>query len=323
MEKDMMEWHSLRIEISPAAQVSVSKPRWLKIRPPTGQAINNYSAIRNALDQLGLHTVCEQARCPNINECWGGGTATFMVMGDTCTRGCRFCSVKTSAKPPPLDPQEPKNLARALSAFDLSYIVITSVDRDDLPDQGAGHFCSCVEKVRRQRPEMIVELLIPDFRGERDCIDTIISSGAQVIGHNLETVKRLQEKVRDRRANYAQSLGVLEYIKKKSPGTFTKSALMLGLGEREVEVLQAMDDLRTAGVDFLTLGQYLQPTARHLPIEEFIAPEKFEWYAQKAKEKGFLYCAAGPFVRSSYRAGEFFMENAVRKKQNQKGSQKT
>lgn len=302
----------MRIELGLAgAQLTVSKPQWLKVSVPKGHGIQNYGHIRELLDSLNLHTVCEEAKCPNMSECWSGGTATFMVMGDTCTRGCRFCSVKTSARPGPLDKREPENLSRAISSLSLRYVVITSVDRDDLQDQGAGHFRTCVEKVKQEHPKMTVELLIPDFRGETKYLDTIIASGAEVIGHNLETVERLHARVRDRRANYAQSLKVLEYIKKKSPTTFTKSALMLGLGEKEEEVLEAMDDLRAIGVDFMTLGQYLQPTAKHLAVEEFISPEKFDWYAQKAKEKGFLYCAAGPFVRSSYRAGEFFTENVV------------
>lgn len=302
----------MKIQLQSSVQPAIGKPEWLRVRPPTGDGVNNYSKIRNSLDEFRLHTVCEEARCPNINECWSGGTATFMVMGDVCTRGCRFCSVKTSARPGPLDEHEPENLSRAISAFTLNYVVITSVDRDDLQDQGAEHFRKCVEKVKQRHPGLVVELLIPDFRGETACLDTIISGGAEVIGHNLETVQRLQAHVRDRRANYRQSLGVLEYIKGKSPRTFTKSALMLGLGENEGEVLQAMDDLRSAGVDFLTLGQYLQPTAKHLTVKEFIPPGKFAWYAGKAREKGFLYCAAGPFVRSSYRAGEFFVENVVR-----------
>ena len=296
-----------------SSQITVRKPDWLKIKLPSGYGIKNYSKIRETLDTLNLNTVCEEAKCPNIHECWSTGTATFMVMGDTCTRGCKFCSVKTSAKPNPLDPNEPKNLSKAVNAFDLTYAVITSVDRDDLPDQGSVHFKECIVEVKKNNPNLIVELLIPDFRGDEICLNTIIESGAEVIGHNLETVERLTPKVRDRRATYRQSLAVLNYIKKISPKTFTKSALMLGLGEMDEEVLLAMDDLRKVGVSFLTLGQYLQPTKKHLNVNEFIAPQKFAWFEKQALAKGFLYCASGPFVRSSYKAGEFFIKSVIAK----------
>ena len=300
----------MRIRLNPAQTVQ-RKPDWLKIRLPTGEGIETYSKVKKTVGHLKLTTVCEEARCPNIQECWSGGTATFMVMGDTCTRGCRFCSVKTSAKPDPLDPQEPKNLSEAIGSFELKYVVVTSVDRDDLPDQGAGHFKECIEEVKKDHPNLITELLIPDFRGNEECLDTIIESDAEVIGHNLETVKRLQGSVRDRRATYDQSLKVLKYIKQKSKNIYTKSALMLGFGEKDKEVLQAMDDLRNVGVSFLTLGQYLQPTQKHLKVTEYVNPEKFKWFESQALKKGFLYCASGPFVRSSYRAGEFFIKNVV------------
>lgn len=292
----------------------LQKPLWFKIRPPHGKEIEKYAGVREQLESLNLHTVCEEAKCPNINECWGTGTATFMVLGNTCTRGCRFCAVKTAAKGLNVDPFEPVKLARAIAAFSLSYVVITSVDRDDLQDQGAGHFVKCVREVKRQHPQLIVELLIPDFRGSTECIDTVLGGMAEVVGHNIETVERLQGTVRDRRAGYDQSLGVLEYIKQSSPETFTKSSIMLGLGEKEEEVLEAMDDLRGVGVDFLTLGQYLRPSKKHIEVKEFVRPEKFEWFAKEGEKKGFKYVAAGPMVRSSYRAGEFFVESIVRKR---------
>jgi len=311
VEKTGIKEFNMRIELN-SSQIIQRKPGWLRIKRPTGKGIKSFGRIRETSESLKLATVCEEAKCPNISECWSDGTATFMVMGDTCTRGCRFCSVKTSANPDPLDSLEPKNLAKAISDFNLKYAVITSVDRDEIPDQGANHFKECIVETKKQHPKLIVELLIPDFRGNKNCLDTIIESKAEVIGHNLETVRRLTSEVRDRKATYDQSLGVLKYIKEKSPKTFTKSALMLGLGETEDEVLQAMDNLRKIRVDFLSLGQYLQPTKKHLKVKEFIEPEKFKWYAKKAREKGFVYCAAGPFVRSSYKAGEFYIKNAIR-----------
>lgn len=290
----------------------MSKPEWLKIRPPSGSGLTVYAEVKETVHGLGLTTVCEEAKCPNMSECWSGGTATFMVLGKDCTRGCRFCHVRTSAKGEAVDPFEPYKLAQAIKAFGLKYIVITSVDRDDLADQGAGHFAKCIQEVKKQNPGILIEVLIPDFRANTDCLDTIIAAQPEVIAHNIETVKRLQPTVRDRRANYEQSLSVLEYVKKKSPSTVTKSSIMVGLGEREEEVLQTMDDLRSRGVECLTLGQYLQPSHRHLKVSEFVTPTQFEKYKEAGLEKGFLYVASGPFVRSSYRAGEFFIENILR-----------
>ena len=290
----------------------MTKPDWLKIRPPSGNGLTIYAGLKGTVHGMGLTTVCEEAKCPNMSECWSGGTATFMVLGKDCTRGCRFCHVRTAAKGEPLDPFEPFKLGQAVKTFGLKYIVITSVDRDDLSDQGAGHFAKCILEVKKQNQGILIEVLIPDFRGNTDCIDTIISAQPEVIAHNIETVKRLQPTVRDRRANYEQSLGVLEYVKKKSPSTITKSSIMVGLGEKEEEVFEAMGDLRTKGVECLTLGQYLQPSNRHLKVSEFVHPEQFEKYKQAGLEKGFLYVASGPFVRSSYRAGEFFIENILR-----------
>jgi lipoic acid synthetase len=263
-----------------------------------------------------LHTVCEEARCPNIGECWNGGTATFMVMGDTCTRGCRFCSVETAKAPPPPDPLEPVRLADTLAKLELTYAVITTVCRDDLPDQGAGHIALCVRAIRDRAPDVLQEFLIQDFRGDLDCLRTVVEAKPHVIAHNLETVERLTHPVRDAKAGYRQSIEVLAAVKRLAPGIKTKTSLMLGLGEKDEEVTRAMRDLRDAGVDILTLGQYLRPTqqTRHLPVEEFVHPDRFAALEREAKAMGFLYVASGPMVRSSYRAGELFLEGLIRSK---------
>jgi len=257
-----------------------------------------------------LATVCEEARCPNIAECWGGGTATVMLMGEVCTRACRFCHVKVGA-PPPLDPEEPENLARAARELNLEYLVVTSVNRDDLPDGGAGHFAAAIRALRRESPETIVEVLIPDFQGVERDLDTVTLARPHVVAHNLETVERLTPTVRDRRANYRQSLEVLKYLRERPERPYTKSSLMLGLGETEPELLQAFADLRGVGVDVLTLGQYLQPSPYHLPVVRFVSPAEFADYKVAAEKMGFLYVAAGPLVRSSYRAAEFFMKGLM------------
>ncbi len=285
------------------------KPPWLKIRPPTGQ----FSDVKQTLRRLNLVTVCEEAHCPNISECWSGGTATFMVLGDTCTRGCRFCHVKHARVGRELDPNEPRKIAEAVAEWKLDYIVITSVDRDDLPDQGAGHFAACIRAIKEKSPSVIVEVLVPDFRGNVDCLKTIIAAGPEVIAHNIETVKRLQRTVRDMRAGYEQSLFVLKTIKDLSPQTYTKSSVMVGLGETDAEVEQALRDLRSIGVDVVTFGQYLQPSKRHIQLQEYVPLEKFNYYKQLAEQMGFLYCASGPFVRSSYKAGELFLKNTIRR----------
>lgn len=285
------------------------KPEWLKILPPTTEKFHD---IKLVLRAHSLHTVCEEAHCPNISECWSGGTATFMVMGDTCTRACKFCAVKTGYPAGPLDKNEPENLASAVSKMNLDYVVITSVDRDDLPDQGAGHFADCINAIKEKTPEIIVEVLIPDFRGNTELIGKVIEAGPHVIAHNVETVKRLQRKARDPRAGYEQSLSVLKHVKKVNPRIYTKSSIMLGLGEQDEEVIEAMKDLRRIGVDILTIGQYLRPSSWHLVVEEFVHPEKFLWFKEEAEKLGFLYVASGPFVRSSYRAGELFIKNILR-----------
>ena len=283
------------------------KPKWLRIRLPSGE---NYVNIRQTIASLRLHTVCEEARCPNIGECWAGGTATIMIMGDVCTRGCRFCSV-ASGRPLYLDPDEPERVAEAIKEWGLRYVVITSVCRDDLQDGGASHIAKTIKAVKVQCPETIIEPLIPDFHGNRHAIENVANAGPEVISHNIETVARLSPLIRDARATYEQSLHVLKIIKDIDYKIYTKSSIMLGLGEMEEEVMEAAKDLRSAGVDIISIGQYLQPTSRHLPVKEYIAPEKFDSYKKNIEKMGFAYTVAGPFVRSSYKAGEFFIKNLV------------
>lgn len=280
------------------------KPPWLKVRLPGSP---RYHEIKKRARQLRLATVCEEARCPNIGECWGGGTATFMVMGDTCTRGCRFCSVKTAKNPDPLDMMEPTNVAIAIREMDLDYVVITSVDRDDVPDGGASHFAACIFQSKRTSPKTRIEVLVPDFSGRRADLQRIIDADPDVIAHNIETVHRLTWPVRDRKASYETSMDVLRTIKDIDPDRLTKSSIMVGIGEAVDEVHETMRDLRGAGVDFLTIGQYLQPTPKHLAVEAFITPEQFKAYETAGLEMGFKYVASGPLVRSSYKAGEFFI----------------
>ncbi len=282
----------------------IKKPTWLRVRAPAGE---NYTKVKQSLRSLNLHTVCEEARCPNISECWGTGTATIMIMGDICSRGCRFCAVN-SGKPVLLDTGEPERVAKAIKEWGLRYVVITSVCRDDLEDGGAEHIAKTIKAIKLLSPTIIVESLIPDFRGDESSIIKIVKSKPEVISHNIETVSRLSPKVRDARASYEQSLLVLKKIKDINSLIYTKSSIMLGLGESEEEVIQTIKDLRSVGVSILTIGQYLQPTPKHLPLVEFIAPEKFNWFKEIAEQMGFVYVASGPLVRSSYRAGEFFLE---------------
>ena len=285
------------------------KPEWLRIRPPSGE---NYVHLKTLFRSLDLHTVCEEAHCPNVWECWGGGTATIMLMGDTCTRGCRFCAVKSGNPHGALDLDEPRKVAMALAEMDLSYVVLTSVDRDDLPDGGAGHFAKTVREIKARCPELLVESLIPDFQGDLDAVRAVVDAGVDVLDHNVETVERLQETVRDRRANYAQSLKVLRAAKGMRDDLFTKSSIMLGLGETREEVIATMRDLRATDVDILTLGQYLRPSSWHLTVQEYVPPETFDDLRETGESMGFAYVASGPLVRSSYRAGEFFMEKVIR-----------
>lgn len=312
---------SLRIEFAyreggalrtlPTEGITLKKPDWLKTRPPAGE---RYRHIKAHLRAHGLHTVCEEARCPNLHECWGGGTATIMLLGGVCTRGCRFCAVTSGHPRGWIDPLEPWKVARVLQEWDLEYVVLTSVARDDLPDGGASHFAQTVRVLKQKLPQLLVEVLIPDFRGDVEALRQVVEAQPDVIGHNVETVERLTPQVRDRRARYEQSLRVLETIKELDPTRYTKSSLMLGLGETEAEVLQTMKDLRAVGVDFLTLGQYLRPTKKHLPVVRYLPPEEFERYRRRGEELGFRYVAAGPLVRSSYRAGEFFLRSFLRER---------
>jgi len=284
------------------------KPDWLKSRPPSGR---RFTEIKSTLRERGLNTVCEEANCPNLGECWSGrdgpGTATFMLLGDRCSRGCNFCDVETGGMEPP-DPDEPAEVAAAVAEIGLDYVVLTSVDRDDLPDQGAGQFAATIREIKRRDPGILVESLIPDFRGDPDLVDEIIDAGPDVIAHNVETVERLQWPVRDRRAGYEQSLSVLERVSRRSDA-YAKTSLMLGVGEYDHEVYRTLSDLREVGVDIVTLGQYLQPSRSHLDVFEHVHPDAFDtWRAVAERELGFRYCASGPMVRSSYRAGELFVD---------------
>lgn len=318
-------------------------PEWLKTPIPAGN--KNFASIKKDLRGLNLHTVCEEARCPNIGECWGGSdksaaTATIMLMGDTCTRGCRFCSVKTSRNPPPLDPHEPEHTAEALARWGLGYVVLTSVDRDDLIDGGAKHFAETIMKIKAKKPSLLVEALTGDFMGDTDMVSIIARSGLDVFAHNVETVEDLTPYVRDRRATFRQSLKVLAAAKEARPDLITKTSMMLGLGEQEHEVMDALrgeifcnplsvarhgvltftTELRKNNVDVVTFGQYMRPTKRHLKVERYIPPDEFEMWRQRALDMGFLYCASGPLVRSSYKAGEAFIENVLRKRAGEKAT---
>lgn len=284
------------------------KPEWLKVRPPGGE---RYTTIKQRLRELGLATVCEEARCPNVSECWGGGTATIMVMGDTCTRGCRFCAVKTRRNGQPIDPEEPRKVAEMVTQLNLEYIVVTSVDRDDIIDGGASHFAACVRELKSRQSDLLVEILIGDFQGNRADVATICESTPDVIAHNIETVRRLTPKVRDPRANYHQSLDVLRMVKEITPAIVTKSSIMVGLGETEDEVVETLADLRRVNCEIVTFGQYLQPTSKHLPVVEYVKPEQFARYQQLAEDMGFMYVASGPLVRSSYKAGELFIKGMI------------
>jgi lipoic acid synthetase len=285
-----------------------NKPKWLRAQMPAGKA---YSGVRQTVREHRLSTVCEESMCPNIGECWNNGTATIMVMGSVCTRACRFCAVDTGNPKGWLDEDEPENTARAVKLMGLEYLVITSVDRDDLADGGAQHYADCVKAVRRLNPDTAVEALTPDFNGVMSSVEKVVDSGLQVFAQNVETVERLTHPVRDPRAGYAQTLAVLAHAKQYRPDVLTKTSLMLGLGERDDEILKTMDDLRKAGVDILTFGQYLRPTPNHLAIERYVTPDEFDAYRQEGLEKGFLEVVSGPLVRSSYRAEQVLQKNNV------------
>lgn len=312
------------IPLDPIAQARLNSneeetkkiPSWLKVSIPKGK---NFHNIKTDLRDLKLKTVCEEAKCPNIGECWGGSdkskaTATIMLLGDTCTRGCRFCSVKTNRTPNKPDPLEPLNTAEAIKKWGLGYVVLTTVDRDDLPDGGSHHLAETVRLIKEKSPKTHVETLAGDFRGDLSQVDILAKSGLDVYAHNLETVEELTPHVRDRRATYRQSLSVLKRAKETVPTLITKSSLMLGFGETEEQVIQTLKDLRSINCDIVTFGQYMRPTRRHMKVVEYIKPEVFDKWKQTAMNMGFLYCASGPLVRSSYKAGEGFIENILNKR---------
>lgn len=287
------------------------KPDWLRVRAPGGA---NYTHIKKTLRDRGLYTVCEEARCPNVGECWSGGTATFMLLGEVCTRGCRFCAVTSGDPGGAIDTQEPRKLAESVAAIGLKYVVLTMVDRDDLNDGGAAHVASCVQQLKENAPQLLIEALVGDFRGELAAVDTVCEARIDVFAHNIETVRRLQRRARDSRCGYQQSIDVLGHAKQHRLAPLTKSSIMLGLGETDEELLATMRDLRSVGVDFLTLGQYLQPSSRHLPVHEYVTPARFDELREVGESEGFRYVASGPLVRSSYRAGELFVESMLRER---------
>ncbi len=298
---------------SSLAQKTTKKklPEWFKILPPR----ENFTQVKKTLKDIGLVTVCEEAHCPNLSECWSGGTATFMLMGDTCTRGCRFCAVKTGNPKTLLDPKEPEKLAQAIEKLGIDYVVITSVARDDLLDGGARHVAKCLSAVHTHTPKVLTEILMPDFRGQESSLEIVLQARPTVFAHNIETTRRLTPQVRDGRANYEQSLQVLSNAKKLAAAAeiplFTKTSIMLGLGETQEELIETFRDLRAHDVDILTLGQYLPPSMSHIQLVEYVHPDQFKKLQKIAEEMGFLYVAAGPLVRSSYRAGELFVKNLL------------
>jgi len=280
------------------------------VKLPAGEI---YSRVRSIIRKYRLHTVCDEALCPNISECWGSGTATIMLLGDTCTRACKFCAVKTGNPRGYVDWDEPRRVAEAVKELNLDYVVLTSVTRDDLEDGGASIYAETVRLVKEACPDIIVEVLIPDFNNDLNALKMVVESGVDVVAHNIETVERLTPKVRDPRAGYWKSLKTLKIVKDLSGKIYTKSSIMLGLGERDDEVVKAMRDLRSVGVDILTIGQYLQPTKHHLPVVEYVTPEKFRWFKEIGERLGFIYVASGPLVRSSYKAGEYFIKHVLHK----------
>jgi lipoic acid synthetase len=284
------------------------KPPWLKVRAPGGAS---YGELKETFRALDLHTVCEEARCPNIGECWSEGTATVMLLGDVCTRACRFCAVTSGDPRGAVDVREPEHVARALSRMGLQYVVLTMVDRDDMLDGGAAHVAKTVSRLKELRPDMLVETLLGDFGGHMDYVDVTVDAKPDVWAHNIEVVERLQRKIRDARCSYARSLDVLRRVKSRDASRITKSSIMVGIGETDDEVLQTMRDLRAAGVDIVTLGQYLRPTPKHAPVERFVEPATFERFAAEARALGFLYAASGPLVRSSYKAAEVFVRSVL------------
>lgn len=291
------------VKITTDAHERLPKPAWLRI---TNQTSDAYLKVKQQVKQHRLATVCEEAKCPNIAECWSHGTATIMLMGSVCTRACRFCSVDTGNPHQWLDENEPANTAKTVEFMNLDYVVLTSVNRDDLPDGGAKHYADTILAIKNRCPKTKIEALTPDFQGCQKDIETLLESGVDVFAQNVETVERLTHPVRDNRAGYWQTIDVLKFAKQYRPDVLTKTSLMLGLGETDEEIIQTMDDLRRCQVDILTLGQYLQPTKNHLPVARYVTPEQFNTLRQIGLNKGFFEVAAGPFVRSSYRADRIF-----------------
>ena len=284
------------------------KPDWLKVKLPTGA---KYGEVKSTVREHRLSTVCEEAMCPNIAECWSAGTATIMLMGSVCTRACRFCAVDTGNPKGRLDPDEPRLAADSVKLMGLKYVVLTSVDRDDLSDGGSSHYAACIREIKRVNPDTAVEALTPDFAGDTNAVQVVLEAGVEVYAQNLETVRRLTHPVRDPRAGYEQTLKVLKYAKTSRPDVLTKTSLMLGLGETDEEISETMDDLRAAGVDIVTFGQYLRPTPSHLPVVRYVPPEDFTRYRDVGLAKGFLEVVSGPLVRSSYRAERALEKNNV------------
>jgi lipoic acid synthetase len=300
-EKQKGEAKTARIPIKVVPAAPLKKPDWIRVK--AGNSAARFGAVKQILRDHGLHTVCEEAACPNIGECFGKGTATFMILGDLCTRRCPFCDVGHGVPLPP-DPEEPARLAATIAALQLKYVVVTSVDRDDLRDGGAGHFAACVRAIRAASPHTTIEILVPDFRGRLDiALDILAAAPPDVMNHNLETVPRLYRQARPG-ADYAHSLRLLQEFRKRLPGIPTKSGLMVGLGETDDEILQVMRDLRAHGVEMLTIGQYLAPSGHHLPVSRYVHPDRFKMYADEAAKMGFTNCASAPLVRSSYHADQ-------------------
>jgi lipoic acid synthetase len=296
------------IPVPAPAKKSERKPDWLKVRAPGGE---RYTQLKQTLRGLDLYTVCEEARCPNVGECWGSGTATVMLLGHTCTRGCRFCAVTTGNPRGAVDPREPEHVARAIASLDLRYVVLTMVDRDDLLDGGASHVAQTVSGLHERKPELLVETLVGDFAGRLRDVDIVLDASPDVFAHNVEVPRRLTPLIRDQRCTYDRSLDVLRFAKERAPGRLTKSSVMVGVGETDDEVLETLRDLRNVGVDVVTLGQYLRPTPKHADVHRYVEPHRFAEYERAGKEMGFHYVASGPLVRSSYHAAEAFLATSA------------
>lgn len=294
---------------SPQPAARERKPDWLKVRAPGGE---RYAGLKQTLRKLDLFTVCEEARCPNVGECWGAGTATVMLLGHMCTRGCRFCAVTTGNPRGAVDPREPEHVGRAIASLGLKYVVLTMVDRDDLLDGGALHMAHAVAALRQHQPDLLVETLVGDFGGRRADLDVMVDAAPDVFAHNIEVTRRLAPLIRDQRCSYDLSLDVLRYAKERAPERLVKSSIMVGIGETDEEVHETMADLRSAGVDIVTLGQYLRPTPRHAPLERYVEPERFAAYERAGYALGFSFVASGPLVRSSYHAAEGFVQARLR-----------